>query len=58
MVASKGGAPDHPDWSKNLSRNPEASIQVKAEQFAVRAHGAPGEERTRPWGLMSEVWPA
>ena len=58
VVSSNGGAPDHQDWFKNLSRNPEASIQVKAEQFAVRAHGAQGEERTRPWGLMSEVWPA
>ena len=57
MVSSNGGAPDHQDWFKNLSRNPEASIQVKDEQFPVRALVAHGEERTRLCGL-SEVWPA
>jgi proline iminopeptidase len=58
VVASKGGAPDHPDWYKNLQANPEATIQVKAETIPVRARDAEGEERDRLWGLMAEVWPA
>lgn len=58
VVASKGGAPDHPDWFKNLLANPQATIQVKDERFPVRAHAAQGPERARLWGLMTEVWPA
>jgi deazaflavin-dependent oxidoreductase (nitroreductase family) len=57
VVASKGGAPDHPDWYKNLDAHPEATIQVKRERIAVRAHTARGAERARLWRLMTEVWP-
>jgi deazaflavin-dependent oxidoreductase (nitroreductase family) len=58
VVASKGGAPEHPDWYKNLRSDPEATIQVKAERIPVRASSAEGEERTRLWQLMTEAWPA
>ncbi|HEY6395862.1 MAG TPA: nitroreductase family deazaflavin-dependent oxidoreductase [Solirubrobacteraceae bacterium] len=58
VVASKGGAPDHPDWYKNLRATPEAMIQVKGERIPVRATAASGEERSRLWGLMTEKWPA
>ena len=58
VVASKGGAPDHPDWYKNLEANPEATIQVKDERIPVRAHAAQGSERQRLWRLMTDVWPA
>ena len=57
-VASKGGAPDHPDWYKNLEREPQATIQVKYEEIPVRARTADGQERDRLWQMMSEVWPA
>lgn len=57
-VASKGGAPDHPDWYKNLEADPEATIQVRDEQIPVRARTAQGEERARLWKLMTDVWPA
>jgi deazaflavin-dependent oxidoreductase (nitroreductase family) len=58
VVASKGGAPDHPAWYKNLVADPEAVIQVKGDVIPVRARDAEGEERERLWGLMTEVWPA
>lgn len=58
VVASKGGAPDHPGWYKNLEASPEATIQVRAEAIPVRARTAEGEERERLWSLMAEVWPA
>ena len=58
VVASKGGAPDHPGWYKNLQADPEATIQVKADRIPVRADTAQGEERARLWRLMTEVWPA
>ncbi|HZU40962.1 MAG TPA: nitroreductase family deazaflavin-dependent oxidoreductase [Solirubrobacteraceae bacterium] len=58
VVASKGGAPEHPAWYRNLEANPEATIQVRDEVIPVRAHDAEGEERERLWKLMTEVWPA
>jgi deazaflavin-dependent oxidoreductase (nitroreductase family) len=58
VVASKGGAPDHPAWYKNLEADPEATIEVKADRMPVRATTASGDERKRLWSLMTEVWPA
>jgi len=58
VVASKGGAPANPGWFENLKANPEATIQVHGEEVPVRATVAEGEERSRLWSLMSDVWPA
>lgn len=58
VVASKGGAPEHPGWYENLLADPQASIQVKDEEIPVVASTAQGEERSRLWALMVEVWPA
>jgi len=56
IVASQGGAPDHPGWYKNLVKNPDAEVQIKGETFAVRARDAEGEERDRLWALMNREW--
>jgi deazaflavin-dependent oxidoreductase (nitroreductase family) len=58
VVASKGGAPDHPGWYKNLLADADAKIQVKSDVIGVRARTAHGEERARLWQKMAEVWPA
>src|SRR5207248_7636222 len=50
VVASKGGAPDHPDWYKNLEASHEATIEVMADTIPVKARVAEGEERERLWG--------
>lgn len=57
IVASRGGAPEHPDWFKNLEQHPEAEVQVRHERFPVRMSVAEGAERERLWDLMCEVWP-
>jgi proline iminopeptidase len=57
VVASKGGAPEHPGWYKNLRKNPEVGVQIKGERFRARARDAEGEERDRLWQLMNGVWP-
>ena len=56
IVASQGGAPDHPGWYKNLVKNPAAEVQIKGETFAVRARDAEGDERDRLWELMNQEW--
>jgi deazaflavin-dependent oxidoreductase (nitroreductase family) len=58
VVASKGGAPQHPAWYENLVANPEGTIQVLAEEIPVTPTTAEGEERARLWSLMVEVWPS
>jgi len=57
IVASKGGAPDHPAWYLNLSAKPEVEVQVKDEVFRARARTAEGEERERLWRLVTQQWP-
>ncbi len=57
VVASKGGAPDHPGWFENLAKTPEVGVQIKAEHFRARARVADGDERERLWELMNEIWP-
>jgi deazaflavin-dependent oxidoreductase (nitroreductase family) len=58
VVASKGGAPRHPDWYLNLTDDPEVEVQVKDDRFRARARIAEGAERERLWKLMAEIWPA
>ena len=58
VVASKGGAPEHPEWYRNLSANPEVEVQVGAEVFAAHARTATAEEHPRLWAKMAEIWPA
>ena len=57
IVASKGGAPDHPGWYKNLAQDPEVELQIKGEVFSARARTAEGEERERLWKKANQVWP-
>jgi deazaflavin-dependent oxidoreductase (nitroreductase family) len=51
IIASKGGAPEHPSWYHNLKAHPEASVEVAGDggimKVAVRAREAHGEERER-----------
>ena len=55
IVASKGGAPEHPGWYENLSKTPEVELQVKDEVFPARARTAVGEERERLWQKANEA---
>ena len=50
LVASKGGAPEHPGWYHNLVANPdEVTLQDGPEPFAVRVRLVEGEEYDRWW---------
>jgi deazaflavin-dependent oxidoreductase (nitroreductase family) len=57
IVASKGGAPEPPEWFLNLEADPNVRVQVKGDTFAARARVATPEEKPRMWKLMAEVWP-
>ena len=57
VVASMGGAPEHPQWYRNLTADPNVEIQVKAERIPVVAKTASPEEKPRLWSIVSGVWP-
>ncbi len=57
VVASKGGAPNHPGWYLNLEANPEVTVQVRDRKFSATARTATGEERERLWQLVNQQWP-
>lgn len=57
VIASKGGAPTHPDWYHNLVANPEAIVEVGTETFPVRARFAEGEERERLFNAQAALMP-
>ena len=57
IVASKGGAPEHPGWYRNILENRYVEVQIKGDRFRARARDAEGEERERLWRRMNEIWP-
>ena len=57
IVASKGGAPDHPGWYKNLKANPEVEVQVGTKTVKARARTVSGAERAKLWDGALKFWP-
>jgi deazaflavin-dependent oxidoreductase (nitroreductase family) len=57
VIASKGGAPQHPLWYLNLRANPLAEVTVGRETWKVRARDAEGEERERLWHTLADLYP-
>jgi deazaflavin-dependent oxidoreductase (nitroreductase family) len=56
VVASKGGAPEHPAWYMNLEANPNVKVQVKADKFNAHARTANAKERAAIWPKMVEIY--
>ncbi len=57
VYASKGGAPEHPDWFRNLVAEPQASVEVGSERYEVTATPLEDEERDRLWAEHVARWP-
>ena len=58
IVASKGGAPQHPGWYLNLVAHPDVVIQVHDRIIPVTARTATPAEKARVWPLMTAQWPS
>ena len=56
-VASKGGAPDHPQWYYNLKANPDITVQDGTTVHGVRARVLDGEERAQWWDRCTAAFP-
>ena len=57
VIASKGGAPQHPLWYRNLQANPLAEVTINRKTQQVRARDAEGEERERLWRALADLYP-
>ena len=57
VVASMGGAPQHPNWYRNLLVQPAARIQVRADHVGVVARTAGEDEKPRLWKIVNDQWP-
>ena len=49
IVASLGGAPEHPVWYRNLVENPRVWLQVGAQTFWATARTATDADRYFSW---------
>ena len=57
IIASKGGAPEDPQWFRNLVANPDVTVEVGTERFAARARVAEGDERDRLYRAQADLMP-
>ena len=56
-IASKGGAPDQPEWYYNFLAHPEVQLQDRGAKRTYRARLLEGEEREPWWQYAVETWP-
>ena len=49
LVASKGGAREHPTWYKNLVANPDVELTINDRTRRMRARTASPEEKAELW---------
>ncbi|MBO1751474.1 nitroreductase family deazaflavin-dependent oxidoreductase [Actinotalea sp. BY-33] len=57
VVASKGGAPEHPVWFHNLVAHPHVELQDGAVTRDYMARELSGAERETWWERSVAVWP-
>lgn len=56
-VASKGGAPKHPAWYRNITANPEVEVQDGSVKHDAVAREVTGAERDEWWERAVAAFP-
>ena len=58
LVASRGGAPEHPLWYHNLKMEPKVEIRDETEVYSMRVREVVDSvERQRIWDIAVEAYP-
>ena len=58
LVASRGGAPEHPLWYHNLKGDPSVEIRDGAEVYSMRVREVEDSvEKQRLWAIAVEAYP-
>lgn len=55
VIASAGGADQHPDWYVNLRAEPQVTVESGSFTYSARAVVLTGEERERAWARAVEA---
>jgi deazaflavin-dependent oxidoreductase (nitroreductase family) len=58
IIASKGGAPDHPAWYYNLLADPHITVELGHETFKAKAIITTGQDRDRLFTQAAQQQPA
>jgi F420H(2)-dependent quinone reductase len=57
VVASQGGAPQHPGWYVNLVAQPAAEVQVGERHIPVTASTATADDKAALWPRLVALYP-
>jgi deazaflavin-dependent oxidoreductase (nitroreductase family) len=57
VIASKGGAPEHPGWYRNILADPDVEVQVGTKKMRAHARTATGAERQALWDKAVGFFP-
>lgn len=57
IIASKGGAPDHPNWYHNLVANPDVTVEVGTDKYEATAVVTDGADRKQLFNAQAAMMP-
>ncbi len=57
VVASNAGAPEHPQWYRNLVAHPHVHVEIEADSYDAVAVVPQGEEHDRLFTSIAERYP-
>lgn len=57
LVASKGGAPEHPAWYASVTKNPQIEVHDGTEKWTATTREISGAEREEWWGARRRRLP-
>lgn len=58
IVASKGGADQHPEWYLNILESKEIEFQIATQAYRATWREPKGAERDKVWNFMVDVFPS
>ena len=57
VTGSNFAREDHPAWTANLLKHPDAAVSIRGRRVPVRAAMVPEEQREATWRTLEENWP-
>jgi deazaflavin-dependent oxidoreductase (nitroreductase family) len=57
VIASNQGAPEDPDWYRNLVANPGVKVELADETFDATAAALAGSDYERQWAAIKQASP-
>ncbi len=58
LVASQGGAPEHPAWFANLQSDPKCGVEIGRRAYSAMARRVSDAEKSAYWPRLVAIYPA